>query len=93
MNNLHLSPYRFDTGPSLFTMPELVKELFDLAGYDINDFFKYQKLNETCRYFFEDKTKQVQTHKHLKLILDVFQKKTLNFRNCFGCVWNCCEND
>lgn len=56
MNNLHLSSYRFDTGPSLFTMPELVKELFDLAGYDINDFFKYQKLNETCRYFFEDKT-------------------------------------
>jgi phytoene desaturase len=46
--------YRFDMGPSLFTMPELVKELFDLAGKNVNDYFQYQKLEETCRYFFDD---------------------------------------
>jgi phytoene desaturase len=56
MNSLQMNAYRFDTGPSLFTMPELVHELFDLAGENINDYLPYQRLEETCRYFFNDKT-------------------------------------
>lgn len=48
--------YRFDAGPSLFTMPSLVEELFDLAGEKPEQFFEYIRLNEVCRYFWEDKT-------------------------------------
>lgn len=56
MNELRLGDYRFDTGPSLFTMPELVEELFDLAGHNMDDYLKSQRLQETCRYFFDDQT-------------------------------------
>lgn len=49
--------YRFDAGPSLFTLPHLVDELFKLAGKNPKDYFQYQKLPETCRYFYEDGTR------------------------------------
>ncbi len=48
--------YRFDKGPSLFTLPELVEELFTLAGRNPKDYFRYKKLDTLCHYFWEDKT-------------------------------------
>ncbi|MCP9769023.1 phytoene desaturase [Lacihabitans sp. LS3-19] len=49
--------YRFDTGPSLFTLPTLVDELFIAANKNPADFFEYEKLSEVCRYFWEDQTR------------------------------------
>ncbi len=46
--------YRFDTGPSLFTEPGLIEELFALAGERTEDFFQYKSLDNVCRYFYED---------------------------------------
>ena len=45
--------YRFDAGPSLFTMPEKVIELLNLSGGK-SPVLEYQKLDEVCRYFYED---------------------------------------
>lgn len=49
------SKYRFDAGPSLFTMPEKVIELLNIKGGESPE-FQYQKLDEVCRYFYEDGT-------------------------------------
>src|SRR6056300_1277256 len=49
--------FRFDMGPSLFTMPHLVEELFELAGKTPRDYFNYHTHDEVCRYFWEDGTK------------------------------------
>ncbi|QXV65501.1 phytoene desaturase [Mucilaginibacter sp. 21P] len=49
--------YRFDAGPSLFTMPQYVDELFQLAGKDPRQYFNYQKLDVVCNYFYEDGTR------------------------------------
>jgi phytoene desaturase len=49
--------YRFDAGPSLFTMPQLVDELFTLAGKNPRDYFSYERLPEICRYIWEDGTR------------------------------------
>jgi phytoene desaturase len=49
--------YRFDFGPSLFTMPQLVDDLFRLAGKNPEEYFTYSKLDVTCRYFYEDGTR------------------------------------
>jgi phytoene dehydrogenase-like protein len=49
--------YRFDAGPSLFTMPHLVDDLFRLAGRNPADYFAYVRLDETCRYFWDDGTR------------------------------------
>ncbi len=57
LTEVQLGNYRFDAGPSLFTMPELVDELFELAGEDPSGFFEYQQLEEVCKYFYEDGTR------------------------------------
>ncbi len=48
--------YRFDAGPSLFTMPEYVTELFEIAGKNPADYFTYRSVGESCRYFYPDGT-------------------------------------
>ncbi len=49
--------YRFDAGPSLFTMPHYVDELFELAGKDPRRYFNYSRKAESCRYFWNDGTR------------------------------------
>jgi phytoene desaturase len=46
--------FRFDLGPSLFTMPHLVDELFQLHGLDARDYFSYSKKDIACNYFWID---------------------------------------
>ncbi len=53
---LQLNAYRFDAGPSLFTMPQFVEELFTLAGKKTSDYFNYKRSETACHYFFEDGT-------------------------------------
>lgn len=48
--------YSWDTGPSLFTLPQLVDELYELFGKKASDYYQYNRQEEACRYFFEDKT-------------------------------------
>ena len=49
-----LGGYRFDAGPSLFTMPELVSELFELFGEQPDNHFQYHRKETVCNYFWED---------------------------------------
>ena len=48
--------FRFDSGPSVLTMPFVLEELFQSAGVHINDFIKLKKLEINCKYFYDDKT-------------------------------------
>lgn len=49
--------FHFDAGPSLFTQPQLLEELFALAGEPIQDFFSYRQVPVSCHYFYEDGTR------------------------------------
>ncbi|WP_210462537.1 1-hydroxycarotenoid 3,4-desaturase CrtD [Rufibacter roseolus] len=49
--------YRFDAGPSLFTLPHLVDDLFTLAGRNPQDYFQYQRLPIVTQYFWPDGTR------------------------------------
>ena len=46
--------FKFDAGPSLFTRPHLIEELFALAGEPIEPYFSYEKLPVSCHYFYEE---------------------------------------
>jgi len=48
--------YRFDMGPSLFTMPQFIEQLFDVAEQPIANYFEYKKKAVVCNYFYEDGT-------------------------------------
>ena len=54
MDEIYWNGFRWDTGPSLFTLPHLVEELFELFNRKTSEEFKYQKLHVVCRYFFPD---------------------------------------
>jgi diapolycopene oxygenase len=54
MQEFWLNGFRFDAGPSLFTLPHLVDELFSLAGRTPADYFSYTKLDPITHYFWPD---------------------------------------
>ncbi len=57
MSEIRGDGFRFDTGPSLFTLPELADELIELTGEKKEDYLQYTKLDNICTYFYEDGTR------------------------------------
>ncbi len=65
--------YRYDTGPSLFTMPQYVDELLTIDGK--NDVtFEYDELENIGNYFWEDGTQMTAT-KDVEQLKDEFLKQ------------------
>jgi phytoene desaturase len=54
LSQFELNGYRFDAGPSLFTMPHFLEELFEESGAKLQDHFSYIRKEIVCNYFFED---------------------------------------
>ena len=51
LSDFKLNEFRFDAGPQLFTLPDLVDDLFILCGENPSDFFNYKKKEIACNYF------------------------------------------
>ncbi|TVR71767.1 MAG: phytoene desaturase [Spirochaetaceae bacterium] len=49
-----IGAYRFDTGPSLFTMKHVFEELFASAGRRLEDYLTLKPLERICNYFWPD---------------------------------------
>ena len=65
--------YRYDTGPSLFTMPQYVNELLTIDGKsDVT--FEYDELENIGNYFWEDGTQMTAT-KYVEQLKDEFLKQ------------------
>jgi len=79
--------YRFDAGPSVLTFPQMIDELFELAGKDSTPYFTYEPLESLCKYFYEDGTvleAYADPNKFLKEISDKInepEKHTVQFLN------------
>ena len=56
LSHFEKNGFRFDAGPSLFTSPHLIEDLFKIANVPIESYFSYQKLEVACHYFYEDGT-------------------------------------
>ncbi|MCU0352423.1 MAG: phytoene desaturase family protein [Cytophagales bacterium] len=75
LSEFELNGYRFDAGPSLFTMPQLVEDLFIVAGKNPADYFTYGKLPVICEYFYEDGT-HVRAYADADAFAEEIEKKT-----------------
>ncbi len=64
--------YRFDMGPSVFTLPHLIDELTNLTQLNLK--FEYLKLDEVCHYFYEDSTELIAYTDKNKFADEVSQK-------------------
>ncbi len=56
LSSINMGEYRFDTGPSLLTLPEMVDELLSDAPENIKSLFNPRKLDKICKYYFPDGT-------------------------------------
>jgi phytoene desaturase len=46
--------FRWDTGPSLLTMPDVLRDLFAVAGERLEHHLHLVRLDSACRYFWTD---------------------------------------
>ncbi len=54
LNDFYIENFRHDFGPKLFTMPNLLEDVYNEAGVNIKKYFKYDKLDIACKYFWND---------------------------------------
>lgn len=54
MNQLKKDGYTFDVGPSLVMMPDIYKEVFELAGRNPDDYIPMQRVDPMYSAFFGD---------------------------------------
>jgi phytoene desaturase len=54
MSEYQEKDFRFDTGPSLLTMPFVVDELFHAIGLKREDYLSFRAIDPICKYFFQD---------------------------------------
>ncbi len=54
MNLVEAEGFRFDTGPSLLTMPHLLEKLFMECGFKLSDHLVLRPLSPICRYNYQD---------------------------------------
>ncbi|MBP2833139.1 phytoene desaturase [Aquimarina sp. U1-2] len=85
LTEIHKKGYRFDCGPSLFTMPQFVEELFAISGKSTEAYFQYIKKENVCTYFFEDGTRftahadQEKFARNASQVFDVEASKILEY--------------
>ena len=80
LSEIRVDDFRFDAGPSLFTLPELVDELFILSGKEPKSHFSYKKLPVSCHYFFEDRT-FIKAYSDPQKLADEIHEKTGESKN------------
>ena len=66
--------YHFDAGPSLFTQPQNIEELFALANEPIENYLSYHKIDIACKYFFEN-GKEINAYSNKDLFANEMQEK------------------
>ena len=61
MNRWEANGFRFDTGPSLITMPWVFEELFEAAGTRLRDHVEMVCVHPLAEYRFDDGTRFIHT--------------------------------
>ena len=54
LRELRIDNFSWGTGPSLLTMPHVLRDLFASAGERLEDHLELVRLDSACRYFWTD---------------------------------------
>ena len=74
ITSFKLGKYRFDAGPPLLTMPNLIDDLFLLFDENPSDSFNYKRKKISCKYFWDDKT-EITAYANKNLFFNEIQNK------------------
>ena len=72
---LQLGKYRFDTGPSLLTMPHVFEDIFKQVGKNFSEYVPYKELEVLCKYWFADGL-ELSTYSDKEKLFDELTSKT-----------------
>lgn len=81
MGEFRKNGFRFDTGPSVITIPEIIEDLFKDTGRDMEDYLEFTKPEISCKYFWEDGTmfnSYNDKSTHLNELKKVFSETEMN---------------
>jgi phytoene desaturase len=67
--------FRFDLGPSLFTLPEHLDAVFTAVGKHARDYYDYVRLDTCCHYFFADGTR-LRAHADIQAFAEEVERVT-----------------
>jgi phytoene desaturase len=73
INSATYGGYRFDQGPSVFTGPTYLKEIYDLCGEDFSE-FGLVPLTTSFNYFFNDGLRMQLSNKRDEIIDEISEK-------------------
>lgn len=74
MNRIDVDGYKFDLGPTIVMMPELYREVFELAGRDPEDYIPMQRLDPMYSGYFDNGQKQYQVTNDLVRNIEMFEE-------------------
>lgn len=74
-SELRSDGFRFDTGPTLVTMPFVIEKLFEIAGEKLEKHISLKKKDLICKYFFSDGT-VFNEYSNKEKLFDEFEKFT-----------------
>ncbi|MDH5042599.1 dehydrosqualene desaturase, partial [Enterococcus faecalis] len=63
----------FDVGPTIVMMPELYREVFELAGRNPDDYIPMQKLNPMFSGFFNNGSEKIDVSNDLVELMQLFE--------------------
>ena len=81
MNTFERAGFRFDTGPSLITMPWVFEELFETAGSKLAEHVTLRRVSPLADYVFDDGTRFTYTSRLPEWLATV---RELEPRDCDG---------
>jgi len=90
-NSLRINNFRFDTGPSLITMPFVLEEVFKISGYNLIDYLTLIKLETICKYFYSDKT-VIKAYSNLEKFSKEIENKTSDGSDSLKKYFEYCKN-
>jgi phytoene desaturase len=73
--------FKFDTGPSIITLPYIIDSLFEDAGFEREKYFEYAPLNPICRNFFSDGSKIDTLHNLLEMKSELNRCSSIDAEN------------
>ena len=70
--------FRFDTGPSILTMPFILEKIFLDAGEQLASYLTIERLKILCKYFYADgSTRNVDSQ--INAFADEIEKKNIGY--------------
>ena len=73
MHQIEKEGFFFDVGPTIVMMPELYREVFELAGRNPDDYIPMQKLNPMFSGFFNNGSEKIDVSNDLVELMQLFE--------------------